>query len=295
MKLLYAQPVTAGSLTFFIPSRQWGTFLIKYRGTAQAGQTVGRPDLGNIILNWNGNDIINADAEMLQLIGNTYGGVSEFVSNAGGSYSISVFIPCGTFWDSKNVYDISPNDKVYFKCDFGALIPKVASGFVEIYGKEKLGVHRYFNNIIERPIVASGASDLTDIYNVPNIANIVIKNPSIIDRIQITKDGETVVDAETSTVQAYSDWIHLLETTNNVIVIELAESQDIEEALGSTIQYRYQFNGAGTLEQYFMFIEFANQKARESTVKRTNTILRKQGTKPPTTNSIEQKREFTAV
>src|SRR5690554_4906383 len=116
MKLLYSENVSALSLTHHLPAGQYGLFLIEYEIDAASGVTLTRADMGNIELNWNGQSIINVDAEMLNLRNNIYGGVAEFSAVEGGATRMSVFLYAGLPYDSLNVYDISGKDRVYIKC-----------------------------------------------------------------------------------------------------------------------------------------------------------------------------------
>lgn len=267
MKLLHSVPAGNGSLTFFLPKGQYGMFFIEFDVTAATGVTLTRKDFGNIIFNWNGQDVVNVDAEILNLLNNVYGGTSEFTANAGAKHRLTVFMPAGLWFDSRNIYDIGDNDKVYFKLDFKELSDsaKVTSGSVNIYAKNRVGVMGYLHHITSRNVVASGASVIADSHPINNIANVYLKNPaSLLSNVQIVKDGETIVDASPSTLIAYSDFIHQLESTNNTLAIDFTESKDVRESVGATLSYKYNFSGAGTLEQYFSFIEFTPVKAVQS-------------------------------
>lgn len=280
MKLLHSVPVGNGGLTFFIPKAQYGVIHIEYDVTAAAAVTLTRAQYGNVILNWNGDDVINADAEILNLMANIYGGTAEFTPAVGGLSRMSVYIPTGQWFDSMNVYDVSENDQVYVKLSFPdlALPANVASGSVRVYAKEKVGVMNYLYKITSRFVVAQGATTLADTYPVNNISQIVYKNAgTLLSNIQVVKDSETVVDAPVKVLNAYSDWIHLLETTNTVIVIEFGESKDIRENVGSQLSYKYIFTGAGTLSQYFLYLEFTPNKALESTNTAKRTLLKRVG------------------
>lgn len=277
MRLLHSVPSTNGSLTFFLPKGQYGSIMIEYDLDAALGVTLTRAQMGNIILNWNGDNVINVDAEILNLLDNVYGGTAEFSAAVGGATRMSVFIPLAQWFDSLNVYDIGEKDQVYIKLDFPtiALATNVDSGSVRVYAKNKVGVMNYLHKIISRSVVSAGATTIADTYPVNNISQLYLKNPAaLVSNIQITKDNDTVVDAPTAVLNAYSDWIHLLESTNTTIVIEFGESKDIRENVGSQISYKYTFTGAGTLAQYFSYIEFTPIKAIESRAKAGQKLAR---------------------
>jgi hypothetical protein len=297
MKLLNSVPASNGSLTHYLPSGQYGVIAIEMVLDAAAGVTLTRANMGNIILNWNGQDVVNIDAEILNLLNNVYGGVSEFSAVAGGAHRFTAYIPCGQWFDSQNIYDVGDNDKVSVKLDFPdlALAANVDSGQINIYAKNRVGVMNYLHNIISRNIPASGASTLADSYPLNNVSQMYLKNPAaLLTNVQIVKDGLTLVDAPPATLIAYSDFSHLLETTNTTLALDFIESKDIRESLGSTINYKYTFSGAGTLEQYFSFIEFTPTKAIESRDVARNLIGRKRletvgfTPQPPTSNKVKK-------
>lgn len=279
MRLVQSVPLTNGSVTFFLPKAQIGNIYIEYTPVAAAGVTLTRANYGNVILNWNGKDVVNVDAEILNLLDNVYGGTAEFTPAVGALSRMSVFVPCGQWFDPLNVYDVGEKDQVSIKLDFPQLasVANVASGSVNIYIKTKVGVMNYLHNIIARPVVVAGASTLADVYPVNNMSQVYLKNPTILTRAQIMKDGETIVDAPTASLTAYSDWVHLLETSNTTIAIDFGESKDIRENLGNQVQYQYTFSGAGTLSQYFSFIEFTPNKSIESKTKASAKLSRQAG------------------
>ena len=275
MKLLHSVPVSNGSMTFFLPKGQYGALQFRYDVVAAAGITLTRANFGNVILNWNGNDIINVDADIINRLDNVYGGVAEFNMSAGASSQMSCFLTCGERFDTNNIYDIGDSDRVYVKLDFSDLAnaANVTSGMVSVYAKNRVGVMNYLHNIIARPVVSSGAATLADSYPINNVAQVYIKDPAtLLSKIMIVKDNITQADADPSVLISYSDFIHRLETTNSTLALDFVESLDIREALGSTIKYSYVFSGAGTLEQYFSFIEFTPSKAQESSVIAQTTL-----------------------
>lgn len=276
MRLVNSAPLANGTLTFFLPKAQIGNIMIEYTPVAAAGVTLTRANYGNVILNWNGKDVVNVDSEILNLLDNVYGGVSEFTPVIAALSRMSTFVPCGQWFDNYNVYDVGDKDQVYIKLDFPDLANPaiVASGSVSIYIKEKIGIQNYLHNIISRFIPVAGASTLADTYPVNNISQVYFKAPTILTQAQIIKDGQTIVDCPIAALNSYSNWIHLLETTNATIAVEFGESKDLRENLGAQVQYKYTFSGAGTLAQYFSFIEFTPNKAAESKAKASAKLVR---------------------
>lgn len=270
MKLLYSVPFSNGSMTFFLPKGLYGKFLIAYRGTNGATPKT-RDDLGNLNLVWNGNSIMNVDVELLSYLADNKAGYSTFVSNANGDLNALIIVPCGTYEDNKNAYLVDDRTKVYFKLDF----PNLANinGNVYLYGVERLGVHNYFYGIVSRFVVSGGAGTLSDVQYISNAREMFIKNLGIIDTIQIQKDKVLVVDALVPDIKALSDYESELETSGNLVIINFNQSNDVREIIGNEIIYKYVFNQAGTLEQYFSFITLNNPSSSAVIVR--DTIARK--------------------
>jgi hypothetical protein len=257
-----------GHMSFTLPKGQYGNILIDYSGTNAALKTMTLADLGNIRLNWNGQDVVNVDAEILSILNNLYGGVAPFVSAAGANFSGQIIIPCGQWTDSMNIYDIGNTDQVQLTLDFPnlAAIANVTAGTVTVYYKDKVGVMNYLHNIVMRQVVAQGGGWVNDTFPVNNVSQIYLKTPvtNHVTDLQILKDNETHVDSTTAVAQAYSDYIHIVETATTSIAIECAESKNIMESIGGQVQYRYLFSQADTLQQYFSYILFTKQKSSES-------------------------------
>ena len=274
MKLLWTDQLANLSTTYNVARGQYGLFLIRYSGTAAAAYTVTTTDLGNVIFNWNGNDKINVDVDLLSQLGNVYGGAIESSSSVGGAFAFSIVIPTAAWFDSKNIYDISQGDSVYFKLDYPLLTAaKVASGSVSIYAKPRTGVMQYIHKILSKSVVSSGAGIITDSLQVPNIIETYIKNPAaLISNLQLSKDNKLKVDGDTASELAYSNWIHLLESSITLLAIEYAESMNVQEANSNNLQYKFTFTGAGNLAHYYSAIEYTPQKTAESIANAKNSL-----------------------
>jgi hypothetical protein len=266
MRQLFSVPVSNKSLTFYLPKGQFGNIMIEYAVTTSAGNTMTAADAGNVRLNWQGQDIVNVDAELLNDLNNVYGGKAEATFALAGANRFCVIIPSGLYFDNGNVFDIGDNDKVYLKLDFASLSAISASGMVTVYAKPKLGQMNYLHHIEPRFVVASGASTLSDVFPVSNVSQVYFKNPagSNVSEVQINKNSETVVDGSVDMLKAYSAYVHLLETALTTIAIDFGESKDLRENFGQQISYKLKFTGAGTCAMYVSYIELTPDKAVES-------------------------------
>ncbi len=271
MKELWRDNLNTGSTNYNVSQGQYGSFLIRYEGDAGAGVTMALSNLGNVILNWNGNDIINVDVELLSLLSNIYGGAIEATSIAGGAFAFSIIIPCGAWFDTKNIYDVGRNDKVYFKLDYPAVPALIDTGSVTIYAKPRAGIHSYFHKILSRTVVSGGAGAVTDKIYDSNISNFYIKNPAALtSNIQIVRDNKVFVDGSPAAELAYSNWIHLLEASETTLAVEFCESQNVKESISSQLVYKFQFSAAGNLACYYSCLIFDSNKQNESLVNAVN-------------------------
>ncbi|MEM5880922.1 MAG: hypothetical protein QXW01_03775 [Candidatus Aenigmatarchaeota archaeon] len=250
MKQLFRAPAVQGSLSYQLEKGQFGLFLIRFEGTNATGQAVSLTDLGNVIVRWNGQDIVNVDFEFLNMVSGLYGGFTEFSSTTGGAFKASAFIPTGLWFDTTNIYDIGDEDKVEFVLNWTTT--KIASGSVYIFGKPRQGIMSYIHGIYKRTIVSGGSGDISDSIPVENITQFYIKNPTaLINNIQVARDGKVIVDGAVGALQSYSDWIHLLEASSNLLAIEFVESKDIRDAVSTGITYKINTTGAGNVESYY--------------------------------------------
>ena len=254
--LLWQADLIPGTTTYNVAQGSYGDFIIRFSGTALAGQTVALSDLGTVQLAWNGDSKVFVDVDFLSQMANQYGGFIEANSAAGGAFNFSVIIPAHAWQDALNVYTVKTTDKVFFKLTWSPT--KISSGTVSISGNPKSGVHRYFHQILNQNVIAGGAQPVTDTINQPNIIELYLKDPStaLVSTIQITKDKVEKANDVTGVLLAYSNWQHLVESSGTFLVLEFAPSGNLHEADGQQVGYKYQFTGAATLQQYYSAIQY---------------------------------------
>ncbi len=266
MKLLKQETLSNLQLNYNVSRGQYGLFIIRFTGINAAASVVALSDLGNVILNWNGEDIINVDFELLTQLANEYGGYIESTPGAvGTAFAYSCIIPTSAWFDPKNVYDVGLSDKAFFKLDFPNVLTNAASGSVSISGLPQKGIQSYFYKILSRTVVSGGAGIITDTIVQNNIINLFIKNPAALtDSIQILIDNDVKIDGSVPVELAYANWTHLVEAAGNFLAIEFAPSKDVREAISNMLTYKYNFIAAGNLQQYYAAIEFSQTKQEQS-------------------------------
>lgn len=255
MKTLVVQNLTVGQLNYIVEQGQWGLFQILINGTNATGQNFDFSK-ANFVARWNGKDFINADLAFLYHLSNVYGGYVPMTNAQGGAVKLAVFIPSGLWFDSKNVYDIGSEDKVEFQITWDA--SKVASGSIAILGKRKNGMMSYLHGIFKRTLnVIQG--DNFDNIEIENITNYYLKlsaypGVSEIALIQIQRDGKTIVDCSGDGLLNYSNWIHLLESSNiNLIAVDFIETKDVRDAIGKNLSVKItsNYSGSWALNTYY--------------------------------------------
>lgn len=265
--LLWQDNLASGSTNYNIAQGSYGDFLLRISGTAVAGQTVALSDLGNVRLNVNGDDKVNVDFGFLNLVANEYGGFIENDSAAGGAFNFSFIVPCHAWQDSLNVYHFGPNDKAYFNAVYAStLAAKVSVGTITIEATPKQGIQTYYHKLLNQNVNASGAGQISNTINQPNIIELYLKDPAALTTtMQFSKDGIEKVNSLTTAEVSYSNWIHLLESAVTFYAYEFAPSGNLNEANSQQLSYKYLFSGAGLLEQYYSAIEWSTAKQIEST------------------------------
>jgi hypothetical protein len=271
MKLLWSDNLKNAGTNFPIPSGTYGAFLIRYSGVPVGA--ISNTDLGNVILNRNGDDKINVDVDLISQIDNLYGGFIEDTLNAASDFEVSILIPCGNWNDKRHVYTFGANDKAFFKLDYPSLSPLITSGTVNIYGKEKAGIQSYWYKLLSKFVVSGGATaGLTDSILTPNICQLFLKNPAaLVSNIQLIKDGKVFSDGDVSAELAYGNYQHEIESIGNMFAFEFCETGNVLESVNTQLTYKYTFTGAGTLQQYYSAIEFdaAQQAQSVATIRKS--------------------------
>lgn len=264
MRLISTAPIANLFLDANNPFGKFGAFLIRFAGTAQAGQTVTLADLGTIVFNWDGDDKVNAPFSFLSQAGNLYGGVVESVSNIGGTFAFSVIIPAGLWNDKNNCYYFEEGkDTAYWKLNFPAMIPAlVATGSVSIYALPAIGgVQNYIHKITTQTVISAGAGQVPGKINVPNIVTLYLDNPTaLIDNSSILIDGKLRVSGDIVSELSYSNFIHNVETPSTLLAWEFMVNSNLRNAVNKQTEYTYNFTGVGNLGQYTSSIEFTPDK-----------------------------------
>jgi hypothetical protein len=279
MNLLSTTNVSNNTVSFTLPSGQYGMLAVVYDVVTSVSKTASLASCGNVRLNWTGEDIINVPARIINLLNNLYGGVAEAIFASAASNRVTIFITPGLAYDAKTVYDIGQNDNVTLTLDFTALAALSASGTVKIYGIPKIGVMSYIHKLLPKFCIAQSAGVVPDSIPVNNISEFIMDDPAtnLVTGVQIIKDNITVVNCQSILdLQARNNFIHLVETAvTNVLAVDLAESKDLREVTGGTLQFQITFSGAATLPLYYGFCSYTGQKLVESQSRATKMLNQK--------------------
>lgn len=259
---------SAGFLSFDVPAGSYKEFLLVFRGTNIAANNTTLADLGTVTFYRNGLPKVSVPVSVLAVLNNIYRGVSTFSNAVGAAVFAMISMPCGTFEKGeKNVYNLSEQEAT-----FQLTFPELASatgwsaGTVEIYGVPQIGVEKYEYQLIAHDFVLGAAGSIQPkVITVPNILQLVLTNTNLASNLNITKDGKLAFNTAVDVSQAYSDYIHELETTvANTSVLEFAQSGDIREGAGAEVRVEAISTGAGTLNIYSGSLIFNPDKTARS-------------------------------
>ncbi len=275
MRHLFSKNESDQTLEFHLPTGNYAGLVLGYTGTNDTGNTADRDDMGTVLLNINGMPIINCDAELLSFLNDLKGGFTTFASTISAAFSCFIFVPFGDFGDRNNSYLITKDMSAYIKLDYADLATQLASGTVVIYAVYRDGIQNYLYNIHQRNVVAGAAGWISDVHILDNIGTVLIKNYSNVDDIQLIKDEELLFNLDTTAALALSNWNNQVESSVALIEMDLNTSRDANELLSKELQFRYNFSGADTLEQYFTYKTFTPKKAIQTKVANTTKAKNK--------------------
>lgn len=265
--LIHQDNITNGSTTFTLAKNQYDSLIIRYAGTAQSGKTVTTDDLGTVKMTVSGGQKpgtkIVASVSFLSLFANEYGGFIESTSAVGAAFAFSVIVPFHAVQDSLNVLDTNLANVTFNLVYASDYATNILSGTVTVEAIPKAGVQRYFHQMLEQDVTAGGAGVLPFQINAENILQVYLISPaSLISNLQLLKDGKEKVNGTLAVELAYSNWIHLLESTSTFLAVEFAPSGNIAEANGAQVSGNYTFTTNGTLQQFYTSIEYLPQPGK---------------------------------
>jgi hypothetical protein len=266
MRQLHNDNLSVLTTTYNASAGRFGNFLLRYSGTAQTGQTVSLANCGNVMVNVKGDSKVNVDVELLSQAANLYGGYIEASSTIGAAFAFSVVIPAGYWFDKKNVFDIASGEKTFFKMDYPNMTSAlIASGTVVLYGKPQAGIQSYYHKILGAPISVSGSIQKTDSIVEQNIISAYLKDPtSLIDTMQMSKDGNLIFDGDVVSELVWSNWIHNVEVASTLMALEFAENGNIASANSGVLSYNLHFTGPGVLPLYYSAIDYSPAKLAQT-------------------------------
>lgn len=205
MRRLDSKNILAGPAIMEVQPGQYGAYMIRVTGTNQAGQTLAIANLGTVTCRIKGRPFVSVSAAALQTMNNIDLGFIESASAAGGAFTFSMFIPASSIGDG-NIFDVAEVDQATVEIDLsGVTAVIVLSGTVQLFGLVQEGSQMYLREMFgQMPTIA--ASSIDDVYlKYDNVSAVYIVTPTNVDRVQVSKDGQTVVDATSGDLQAASN------------------------------------------------------------------------------------------
>ena len=273
MRLIYQQSIANMTANVKIPSGSYEAFLIHYSGTNSTATPAAKGDLGNIRLTYQGRQVQFVNIDRLMTINNLKGGAVLFTSVASDTLEAVAILPQAIPGDLMNVLFVNQAANAYLQLDFTALAA-LATGTVTIYGIERIGVQKYFH-VLSNYDVSLGAGVQREKMPFENIFELFIENDSNLDRLHVFKDGETIVDASKTAMQALTNFENKIETYSesvDYIDVELAKTKQLDESLSDNVSIEYNTSGSATLNNVVSALDFSDQQMTVSEVNRNMKI-----------------------
>jgi len=256
MKLIHSQNILDGSLFRQMPVGTIKELFIRFSGTNQSGKAVTLAGLGRIRFNHKGTDIHNTSIELLSNVNNLKGGVAEFSSTTGGSFSASVILPFHPFWD-ESVGLFADTNTSFVQLDFQSALTDVASGTVEVYAVTGARPASYFYQLLQRNVQVGGAGTATQPMEISNISEIYIKEDAGLSQITIYADN-TVLNGTQGAFKSYSNMVNRVETAISTYEIDLNPFNEVRSDLNKEVTIQVTTTGAVNLNILTSSIAFAS-------------------------------------
>jgi hypothetical protein len=238
MRLIKSSLHSDGSVLFDLPAGRYSHLYVRFNGTNVAGQTLAVTELGSLKLTHFNNEIVNIAPDHLVNLTNLYGGVPESSSAIGAAFTFSFVVPFRRKNDRNNALLVSPNSTRFALTGYNTA--KVAAGStIEVYGIYTNAPAAYVPVLkgVDLPIAA--AMDFLYDFPVRNISQVYVVSDVNISRVQVTKDGESVVDGTFSAVDAYSDATNIVETGITFVELMAPKSDLLQEAINQQVKVKF--------------------------------------------------------
>lgn len=234
MRLIKSESHATGQVLFKLPKGRYAGLFVRWTGTNNAAVQLLITELGRLSITHQNVEIANIRPQLLILLTNLYGGVPENASAVGAAFAYSFIVPFRTKTDGNNVLPVMP-DKTELTIK-GYNTAKVASGTIEVYALYSEGVPKYVPLLKEFTMDFAGAATKSLTYGEEFIEQLHILDDANIDKIQVVRDGQSVIDGTFNAVQSFSDASNKVEAGVTLVEVLAQKSEFLQNVRETQIQ-----------------------------------------------------------
>lgn len=252
-----------------LPAGRWLFLKLTLFGTSDAGQTLTLADLGDYRIGRNGRQIHGESLQFVHEYADLKAGHPTFVAPQAGATRVSIPIPFA-IPSAPNTLALGSKEEADLTLEFGSNLSTVFGAndlSFELYGFSAPDIpEEYELQISQQDISASGATRENEALNKKNIAALYLRDDgSVVDKIQLQVDGETIIDNVTDDdLRDIANLFNQVESAQSLAEINLTSSGSILEAVNNTSLLEANFSAQGDLGVTVLSVNFDSPGASRS-------------------------------
>lgn len=227
---------------------QWAGFLIRLSGLNDTGNTAGS-NFGRIRLNRNGVELLNLDADILQLMNDVDYGFIESTSTISSTYNQSIYIPASVFpfAADHNIFHVTEDDQLTITITYDSTIQGLlASGTLVVGGNYQLGIEHYTPlRLQETPNIPAGTTPHT-FKSARNFIGLYFDYTNT-TRLLVEVNGGVFINGSIAELQALSNLLTQKEATySSLCKLDVTQGQSQTEQLSDELKVTWTVSAAET-------------------------------------------------
>lgn len=270
MILLDSANILAGQANLEVRAGQFGAFLLRITGlTGAAAPTAA--SWGMIRAYADGRPFYSVTFAATQTINDIDLGFCENTIGAlgGNPVAVSAMILASRVGDG-NVFDVGDDDNMVITVDLsGVSAANMASGTIALYGIPQEGTQIYMPGMFtNQPNIAASSREVIRL-NYENVAAVYVVTTTNLDRINLVKDHQVQIDAESAALQALNNMEGRHEAAFAAgYRLNLHRSGSLSEALSDDVQVQVTTTagGAATPNLVTLTLDYTPDKMQRSAV-----------------------------
>lgn len=220
--------------------------LVRYTGTNASGVAVTLAQLGQVRVNFRGNDNVNDTVSFFASMNNLYYGVAEFSSTTSGAYAATIWIPFSAPWDEKNGMFNSKGIAGFIQTNNALTTAVVANGVIEVYYLEAEAIANYATFWLQQNVQVGGAGQAKQTLTGFDVSSLLLEENAQITLIQVNKDERNLMSSTQAVEKAASNLMNRVETAITLIELNINPYKYIP-AGGRQVTIQLQMGAATTV------------------------------------------------